>query len=209
MAELNLSAEWAAVSSAPYISIGALILVVGVVWAIVHFLYKHQIGGLKRDVESEQSESTRLRGRISEYEQKAGRTPDEAHEKIETLERRVASLAGRRLTEVQKEQLAAALAPTPATVHLQHAMGTPDAVKFQRDLDEVFRRAGWGVVDGFIIGGPQNEHGLSVILYRNSASFQVLSAALRAIGFDSAIWDQSDSEEPKADVGLLISPRSG
>lgn len=207
MEPANLQEEWGAVTSAPYLSVGILIVVIGIVWAVIHFLYRHQVGGLKRDLESEQAESTRLRGRVAEYELKAGRTPDEAHDRIEKLEQRLAGLAGRRLSSEQKDQLTAALAPTPAAVSLQYAMGTPDGLKFQRDFGEVFQRAGWEVSGGTILGGPESEHGLVVILRKNSAPFQIFTAALRAAGFEYGVWDQTGQAQDGADVGLLICPR--
>ena len=190
-------------------SVGIVFLVVCSIWAVLHFLFRHRLTGLERDLESEKEESTRLRGRLSEFEQKAGRTPEEAHARIESLERRVAQLGARRLEPEEKDQLVAALASTPAVILLQYAMGTPDGIKFVQDFEDVFRRANWELKGNFIIGGPQSEHGMSVIMYRNSPPFQILKAVLSAANFEYGIWDQTDVEDAPADVGLLISPWSG
>lgn len=71
MEPVNLSEEWGAVSSAPYLSIGLVLAVIFGVWVVIHFLYKRDRESLKQNLVNEQAESTRLRGRLQESEQKA------------------------------------------------------------------------------------------------------------------------------------------
>lgn len=56
---IDIEREWAAVTAAPTLFLGATIVVGGLIWVALHFLYRHRIDGLKEDVE-------RLRHRLME-----------------------------------------------------------------------------------------------------------------------------------------------
>jgi hypothetical protein len=56
---IDIERQWAAVSAAPALFIGATFVVSGLIWVALHFLYRHRIDGLKEDIE-------RLRQRLLE-----------------------------------------------------------------------------------------------------------------------------------------------
>lgn len=56
----TLQSEWDAMIAAPYIFWGAVIVLSGVEWAVLHFLYRHRIDGLKDDLAREQRENAKL-----------------------------------------------------------------------------------------------------------------------------------------------------
>jgi hypothetical protein len=47
---INIDREWAAVSAAPTLFLGALIVAGGLIWVALHFLYRHRIDGFKEDI---------------------------------------------------------------------------------------------------------------------------------------------------------------
>ena len=57
----DLQAQWDAASEAPFLYIGAIAAVALVIWAILHFLYRHRIDGLKDELDRERREIARLR----------------------------------------------------------------------------------------------------------------------------------------------------
>jgi len=56
---IDFEREWTAVSAAPTLFLGATIVVGGLIWVVLHFLYRHRIDGFKEDIE-------RLRHRLGE-----------------------------------------------------------------------------------------------------------------------------------------------
>lgn len=206
MSTANLQAEWAAVSETPFTTIGIAVFIALAAWAIVHFIYKRLISGLERDLESEQAEAARLRGRVSEYEQKAGGSPDEVHARIEALENRLARMSGRRLSNEQKDRLTASLAQDRGSVSIQFAMGTPDGYKLQKDYGEVFQRAGWQVSGGQVMGGPFGERGLTIYLFKDISSSKNVVAALGAAGLAFDLVDRTSEPREDCDMVIIICP---
>lgn len=62
----QIAAEWGNVSGAPFLFIGAVLLVGLGIWTFVHFIYKAKIERLEQDVRSEQAEVSRLRAKLAE-----------------------------------------------------------------------------------------------------------------------------------------------
>lgn len=62
----QLASEWANVSGAPLLFLGAVIFASVLIWAFVHFIYQARIERLRQDVSSEQAEVNRLRAKFSE-----------------------------------------------------------------------------------------------------------------------------------------------
>jgi hypothetical protein len=54
---VNLQQEWQAVSGAPFLTLGAVLAIGAIIWAILHFLYRHRIEGLKEALERERAMS--------------------------------------------------------------------------------------------------------------------------------------------------------
>jgi hypothetical protein len=57
------------VKGAPLLSAGFAIVALALVWGVLHFLYRHRISGLKDQIDSLKTETTRLRERITELAQ--------------------------------------------------------------------------------------------------------------------------------------------
>lgn len=206
MSTVNLQSEWDAVSQAPFTTVGMAIGIALVAWAILHILYKHQVSGLKRDFESEQAETARLRGRVAEYEQKAGGSPDEAHSRIEALENQLARMSGRRLSKEQKDQLTSSLAQDRGRVCIHLAMSTPDGHKLQKDYEDVFHRAGWKVLSGQVLGSNFGEQGLQVSLHRDCSSAKNVIAALGASGLAFDLIDRTSMPREECDLVVTVCP---
>jgi hypothetical protein len=58
----NLQAQWEAVKGAPVLYVGAAVLIALAAWAVIHFLYRHRLDGMKEELDRERAEVTRLRG---------------------------------------------------------------------------------------------------------------------------------------------------
>jgi hypothetical protein len=91
---IDIEREWAAVSAAPTLFIGATIVVSGLIWVALHFLYRHRIDGFKEDIE-------RLRHRLVEasnhpppIDKPVGPPPGERRESVSALPARAAAAAG-------------------------------------------------------------------------------------------------------------------
>lgn len=67
----TLSDQWAAISGAPIIFLASLFVVGGLIWAVIHFLYRHRLEGLKEELEI-------LRGRMNILENYQGVTAGSA-----------------------------------------------------------------------------------------------------------------------------------
>lgn len=68
---IDIEREWAAASAAPTLFFGAAIVMGGLIWLVLHFLYRHRIDGFKEDIE-------RLRHGLSESS-KNSRSDDQDH----------------------------------------------------------------------------------------------------------------------------------
>jgi hypothetical protein len=51
----QLQAEWAFLTGAPLLSAAFVILAVAVVWAVLHFLYRHRLEGLREELERQRA----------------------------------------------------------------------------------------------------------------------------------------------------------
>jgi|GEM_PF-3832949 len=75
---IDIEREWTAVNAAPTLFLGAAIVMGGLIWLVLHFLYRHRIDGLKEDIE-------RLRHRLGEGSKTP--PPDNQEESGEQLDR--------------------------------------------------------------------------------------------------------------------------
>lgn len=57
----NLQAQWEAIKGAPALYISAAVLIGLAIWAVIHFLYRHRLDGMKEELDRERAEVTRLR----------------------------------------------------------------------------------------------------------------------------------------------------
>jgi hypothetical protein len=64
----QLQQEWQTVSGAPFLTIGAVVVIGLALWAILHFLYRHRIEGMKEEID-------RLRARAPTPPAKANPAP--------------------------------------------------------------------------------------------------------------------------------------
>jgi hypothetical protein len=205
----ELQAEWAAVKGAPILSIAALVVIVGIVWAVLRFLSERQITILKQDLDSERNESARLRGRIAEYQEKAGRTPDEAHAKIEALETRVQSLVPRNLTSAQCDSLATAMKPFEGGhIHIIADGQSHEARNLQQALARVFAIANWNVSQSatdMSYHGVQHTPGLVVSIADPHQPSQAEGALMRELSALGLAYTVTKSME--TGIRLLVTAR--
>ena len=192
----SLSGQFATIMSAP----AAFIIVLGFISAgLWKFLSHHYAGRLAtKDAQIEFHKE-----RISEYERKAGATPDEAQARIEDLEERIAALqpSQRRLSEEQKAAIASALrgiAVSSKDIDLIFPLPSPEAAIYAQDFEEAFYQGGWQInADSMIAGHRLRQKGITLgvpDLANKSSIAEALSNGLTRANLQFN-WAQDDHRD--------------
>lgn len=174
----TIKTNWALISQAPWAFGAVTLIIIVVVSFVVNRLKAEQIASLEGRLKLRDDE-------IADYKRKlSGATPDEAKNRIEVLEREVASLRPRVLSNDQIDAIANEAQIAPGNVSIIYDMAYPDGPRIAQQLISAFKRAGWGASNG-IVGGPGHmpDEGLTVHLHsiaERTASEHALIKALRA-----------------------------
>jgi len=171
--------------------IGATIVVGLLVWAFVNLIYKARIETLGQHLASEQGESSRLRARLSEFDQKlSGASPDETRARIDALEATLRTLQPRVVSEEQRRALVLALKAHAGSIEIATDMSSPDARGFAAGLTAAFAEAGWRVTNPVFMGLARDcKNGLGLAINpstsRTVGEQTVMDAfGLAGIGYD-------------------------
>lgn len=119
----------------------------GVAWVALSWQYSGQITNL-------QSRLTLKDDQIFDYKEKLnGATPTEAKQRLDTLEAQVRGLTPRRLTEDQKQKIAAALKKGKrGVIEIQQDMAVADSRAYRGDFAQIFEGVGWQTILPGIMG---------------------------------------------------------
>lgn len=71
----QIQQEWATVSAAPFLTLGAIVVIGLAMWAVMHFLYKHRLDGLKEELDLERGANARLRTDLDTLSSKSQSAP--------------------------------------------------------------------------------------------------------------------------------------
>ena len=140
--ETILLGEWAVFGRALYI-IAGIAAAGGAIWMLVNWRYGGIIASLRTRLRRAEE---RYRGFDREF---PGKTAAEVAARVHRLERHLASLPPRRLTDGQKQAIVNVGSPPPtaSTVAIVHDSKSPEVGRYARDFVDAFKATpGWNVV---------------------------------------------------------------
>ncbi|WP_293680067.1 hypothetical protein [uncultured Phenylobacterium sp.] len=155
----QLQSEWPVIQQAPLTFVLLAVAAAALAWATSSWLHRNQIGDLKERIGLKDDV-------ITDYKRKLdGASPDEAKDRIAALERLVAPLKPRDLTDGQALTITKAIAPfAGSVVEIGYFHGDVVCQSYAERLREVFRGAGWRATLNMVIAPTRRGIGLFVDL---------------------------------------------
>lgn len=153
----ELISGWPMIKANIPIFIVILALMIGVIWGVMNWTY----GAI---IASKSSQIELLQQRVTDYEKKLnGASPDQARQKIESLERTVRATIGSQWTPLNTDQIAAlstklrTIKKSRAQIMYENALGK----ELAQNIFAAFKAAGWdeatfgtgsGLGEGIVVG---------------------------------------------------------
>ncbi len=130
------------IGGAPFTFISGLLLATVAIWVIVK--------GMGAATESALRERISLRDdQLLDYKEKlSGASPDEAKQRIEALEHRLAELEPMTIPHLQQEAMVNVLRVAAGQVSIFREMGSASLSKLHSQLSSVLKQARWTVING-------------------------------------------------------------
>jgi hypothetical protein len=182
--QTHIIGQWRMIMNAPVPYVMTTIVVALAIWAAHVWAYG-------RRLEKKDDTIALLDREITDYKRKLdGASPDQAKEKIESLERKVEQfsrfLEPRRLTRQQKTGLANMIrtaGPIQGRVRVVHDMSCTDCDKYAADLAEAIKSApGWMVeISHMAMSFKKASSGLAVLVRDRSQFAQEAIVLIRAL----------------------------
>jgi hypothetical protein len=162
---MDWAKEWDFVAHAPWLTVGTVVTITGVVWAIFYWAYQRRIANFESELRLKNAQ-------LDDYSEKLrGATPEEAKARIDSLEAKVHKLIKDvipwKLTDDQQREIvkAAREAYGQRTISIVYSDKSTDGKELAGKLDEAYKAAGWStlVAPAASLGSP-TESGLTVMV---------------------------------------------
>lgn len=211
MGQGELTTEWTAFTHAPILFISAVLALGVLIWRAVDWHYKGRHDTLKQQLEHKD-------GLIADYKEKLkGATPEEAKDRIDGLERRLAQLikdtAPWKLTNEQEAAIMnAAREMSGYSLAILFAERDGEARQLAGRLAEIYQAAGWRVmVAPASSTGHRSKIGITVVVANEKTPTgveQVVINGFRAAQLEFGIHQAIMGNLLDMDVQVVIDKRS-
>ena len=181
----TLRDNWGAIAQAPWAFALWTMRVGGTTWAAISHLKANQLEKLESRLALQDDE-------IADYKRKLeGASPDEAKARMGMLEREIAHLKARELSNENIAAITVAASVAPGAVAIVYDMAYGAGQRMAGQMQRAFVAAGWRVSNG-MVGGPAHlpPEGISIALRpeaERTAAEQALVSAFRSAGLPFAV----------------------
>lgn len=180
--------EWAVISQAPVSFAVIAALIATLVWFALRWQFGSQLSSRDGIIALKEAE-------INDYKRKLdGASPDEAAKKIEALERRLAAIEPRMLSDAELAALIDGLLIHRGKVNIAHDGGSPLTKKLHSQIVAGFQRAGWEVSTSMVMGlGNPPPTGVAVIGPPGSQVADTVAKSLQRAGLQYDLQAQPNA----------------
>ncbi len=200
---VKLLEQWAVVTAAPIPFAIAVVIVGAVIWFAIGWSYSGVLNSKNAQIELQDRQLADYRDKLG------GATPTEAKARIDALEKRLASIEPRRLSDAQRSTLIANLRLASGTSYsiaiVSEASG--DSPQFAADLSGAFRAAGnWRISEPSVMGlGNRPPLGIALQFANLNQTPPEATIVMNALRLSNIKFDvQQTAVSPGTNIALLI-----
>lgn len=197
-----LTTEAAAIKSAPVtFLVGALVIAVSA-YLVASWYFSGQIETLRSRLQLRDDEIARFKNELN------AASPEDAKKRMATLEKKLADLTPRHLSDQQRISLVSSLRQSTGQIAIMEDGGTLDAQAFADDFHKAFQSAGWKTTRGSSLGmRDPPRSGLGVWVTNTSSLSEREKAVFAALDAAGLTADVLQSPQGFAGPVLVVSRR--